>query len=111
MAPRENINSASNADPIDRIGTNANERTPTRKYTVTEVEKHSTPDDCWLIVRGKVYDVTPFVPRHPGGNMIWVEAGGDCTQLLTHIIPYELGHCWKSTTLESCSAGQMIRTK
>ena len=53
MAPRENINSASNADPIDRIGTNANEWTPTRKYTATEVEKHSTPDDCWLIVRGK----------------------------------------------------------
>ena len=87
MAPRENINSASNADPIDRIGTNANEWTPTRKYTATEVEKHSTPDDCWLIVRGKVYDVTPFVPRHPGGNMIWVKAGGDCTQLFDSYHP------------------------
>ena len=87
MAPRENLNSAGDADPVNRVGAAANDRTQTRKYTFNEVEKHSTPDDCWLIVHGKVYDVTAFVPRHPGGNMIWVKAGGDCTQLFDSYHP------------------------
>ena len=56
-------------------------------YTVDEVEKHSTPKDCWVIVHGKVYDVTSFVPLHPGGNMIWVKAGGECTQLFDSYHP------------------------
>jgi cytochrome b involved in lipid metabolism len=41
-----------------------------QKYTTVEVEKHATPEDCWVIVHSKVYDVTTFVPRHPGGNMV-----------------------------------------
>jgi hypothetical protein len=31
----------------------------------------------------EVYDVTPFVPRHPGGNMIWVKAGAYTRSLLS----------------------------
>mmetsp|Transcript_38283 Transcript_38283/g.94972 ORF Transcript_38283/g.94972 Transcript_38283/m.94972 type:complete len:488 (+) Transcript_38283:257-1720(+) len=58
-----------------------------RKYTTAEVEAHSTPDDLWLIVHSKVYDVTRFAPKHPGGNMIWVKGGGDCTQLFDSYHP------------------------
>ena len=58
-----------------------------RKYTTADVARHSTPEDCWLIVHEKVYDVSAFVPRHPGGNMIWVKAGGDCTQLFDSYHP------------------------
>ena len=95
MPPRETTTpsgpTAHGADPTtDRItsltGGVAAGGVP-RKYTTEEVEKHSTPDDCWLIVHGKVYDVTTFVPRHPGGNMIWVKAGGDCTQLFDSYHP------------------------
>ena len=50
-------------------------------FTLEEVAKHSTKDDCWVIVQGQVYDVTNFVPRHPGGSLIFVKAGGDVTQL------------------------------
>eukprot|EP00892_Ulva_mutabilis_P010816 jgi/Ulvmu1/8106/UM004_0345.1 len=49
--------------------------------SVTEVAKHCTPQDCWVIVHGSVFDVTAYVPRHPGGAMIYVKAGGDCSQL------------------------------
>jgi hypothetical protein len=29
-------------------------------YSLAEVSAHNTPADCWLIIRGKVYDVTPW---------------------------------------------------
>lgn len=36
-------------------------------FSAAEVAEHSTAEDCWTIVDGIVYDVTPFVSRHPGG--------------------------------------------
>jgi len=57
-----------------------------RLYTKGEVAKHATLYDCWLIIRGKVYDVTPFAEEHPGGFVIlevWTgwegERSGECT--------------------------------
>lgn len=35
--------------------------------SVAEITKHATPDDCWIVVNGKVYDLTTFAPNHPGG--------------------------------------------
>lgn len=46
-----------------------------------EVARHCTPEDCWLLVHGRIYDVTTWVPLHPGGALIYVKAGGDCSQL------------------------------
>jgi len=37
-------------------------------YTLTEIAPHSSESDCWIIVRGKVYDVTTYIPSHPGGR-------------------------------------------
>ncbi len=36
-------------------------------YTVQEVAQHSSQQDCWVIVNGKVYDATQIIPTHPGG--------------------------------------------
>lgn len=30
-------------------------------YTVDEVEAHNNSNDCWVIFKGKVYNVTPFL--------------------------------------------------
>jgi len=49
-----------------------------KEFTVEEVAKHNKRDDCWIIVKGNVYDCTGF--DHPGGfNLILDYAGGDAT--------------------------------
>ena len=44
--------------------------------TVAEVAKHNTASDCWIIIDGKVYDVTSWVSKHPGGDAIILAYGG-----------------------------------
>lgn len=41
-----------------------------------EVKRHTSKDDVWLLIDGKVYDVTPFLDLHPGGGQLIVEASG-----------------------------------
>jgi len=50
-------------------------------YTREEVAKHNTKEDCWMIVKGKVYDVTPYFEFHPGGQRALMNyAGKDATE-------------------------------
>lgn len=37
-----------------------------QKLRGDEVQKHNNKDDCWVIIHGKAYDVTEFMPEHPG---------------------------------------------
>ena len=30
--------------------------------------QHASTSDCWSVVAGKVYDLTKWVSRHPGGQ-------------------------------------------
>lgn len=36
-------------------------------YPLSEVAKHKTAADCWTAVGNFVYNLTPFVNKHPGG--------------------------------------------
>jgi len=57
--------------------------TVTRKIIpLSELFKHNVESDCWIVVRGKVYNVTEWLPKHPGGtDPIAFNAGRDATQL------------------------------
>ena len=58
------------------------------KWSGDEIKKHSSPDDCWVIVHGKVYDVTEFKAEHPGGSKIIERyAGTDATSVYEPIHP------------------------
>lgn len=48
-------------------------------YDASEVAKHNNVNDCWIIVDGKVYDITDYIFDHPGGESILANAGGDST--------------------------------
>jgi L-lactate dehydrogenase (cytochrome) len=46
-----------------------------------EVAKHNSRESCWVIIKGKVYDVTDFLDEHPGGASIILQYGGkDATE-------------------------------
>ena len=52
-----------------------------KEWEITEVSKHNSPEDAWMVIHGKVYNVTPYLPYHPGGvSTLLKEAGGDGTQ-------------------------------
>eukprot|EP00929_Paragymnodinium_shiwhaense_P020573 TRINITY_DN13672_c0_g1_i2.p1 TRINITY_DN13672_c0_g1~~TRINITY_DN13672_c0_g1_i2.p1 ORF type:complete len:565 (-),score=141.87 TRINITY_DN13672_c0_g1_i2:247-1941(-) len=58
---------------------------PLAKYTMAEVAKHNTRDDVWLIIDGRVYDVTNYVDKHPGMALpILNMAGKDCTDVFAN---------------------------
>ncbi|CAM9791278.1 unnamed protein product [Ascophyllum nodosum] len=52
-----------------------------RTISMEELAKHSTEDDTWIAVDGKVYDVTHFLEDHPGGgDSIVINAGRDSSE-------------------------------
>jgi len=53
---------------------------PNKEWDFAEVSKHKSEKDCWVVVNGKVLDVTTFLKDHPGGkNSILLFAGKDAT--------------------------------
>ncbi|KAI9893759.1 MAG: Cytochrome b2, mitochondrial precursor [Vezdaea aestivalis] len=53
-----------------------------------EISQHASKDSCWVIIHGKAYDVTDFLPEHPGGPSIILKyAGKDATEEFEPIHP------------------------
>ncbi|KDQ60181.1 hypothetical protein JAAARDRAFT_32561 [Jaapia argillacea MUCL 33604] len=54
-----------------------------RIYTAEDVAEHRTASSCWVTRNGKVYDVSAFLPDHPGGDdLILNHAGKDVGEIM-----------------------------
>ncbi|KAL0695395.1 hypothetical protein Bca4012_062575 [Brassica carinata] len=50
--------------------------TLTKIYSMEEVAAHNKQDDCWIVIDGKVYDVTSYMDEHPGGDDVLLAVTG-----------------------------------
>jgi len=57
-----------------------------KRMPLSEVNRHCVPEDCWVAIDGKVYDLTEFMDRHPGGpTTVLKQAGKDATKIFYDI--------------------------
>lgn len=62
---------------------------PLQKYRWNEIKRHGAIHDGWVVLRGKVYNVSSYLPYHPGGESILRKVlGKDITAL------YDKYHRW-----------------
>lgn len=74
------------------------------EVSMEELRKHNKETDAWIALRGKVYNVTPYLGFHPGGvDELMRAAGKDGTSLFDEI------HKWVNaeSMLEKCFIGKL----
>ena len=54
-------------------------------FTLGEVKKHKKKGDAWTIIDNKVYNISKWIPTHPGGDVIMKAVGKDATRLFNSI--------------------------
>ncbi len=50
---------------IDSANTEAKSN---QNFTLTDVKTHNNRSDCWSIINSKVYNLTDWIDKHPGGE-------------------------------------------
>ena len=69
-------------EPSTQETTQPNSDVPSLKsFSLVEVATHNSADDCWTVINANVYDITSYIPRHPGGEEILRACGTDGTTL------------------------------
>jgi fatty acid desaturase/predicted heme/steroid binding protein len=80
-----------------------------RQFTLKEVAEHKGIGDSWIVIHGKVYDISKWVFKHPGGKRLissWAGEDATCSFMAFHpnrafvekyLIPLYIGDV-KSTT-------------
>ncbi|KAE8658855.1 arginine N-methyltransferase 2-like [Hibiscus syriacus] len=55
-------------------------------FSLSQVAQHKSKKDCWLVIDGRVLNLTKFLDEHPGGEEVLTEcAGKDATQAFNDI--------------------------
>lgn len=79
-----------------------------RLITMDEVKKHRTGDSMWTVLKGRVYNIAPYMKFHPGGiDMLMKAVGRDGTLLFNKY------HAWVNfeILIEKCLVGVLDDTK
>lgn len=43
-----------------------------RSWSLADMARHATPEDCWMAIDGVVYDFTAYLPQHPSAPAVIV---------------------------------------
>jgi len=75
------------------------------KVTLDELKKHKSPDDIWLAIRGKVFNVTHYMDFHPGGKEELMKGAGKDATLL-----FDKKHPWVNyeAMMIKCLIGHLV---
>mmetsp|Transcript_10169 Transcript_10169/g.20534 ORF Transcript_10169/g.20534 Transcript_10169/m.20534 type:complete len:467 (-) Transcript_10169:42-1442(-) len=73
----------STQDDIDLAVTASEALGDSRWVTKEELAKHASRESAWIVIKGRVYDVTGFSEKHPGGEILLTYAGRDATEVFT----------------------------
>ncbi|KAK4372148.1 hypothetical protein RND71_007532 [Anisodus tanguticus] len=79
-----------------------------RLISINEVKQHQNADAMWTVLKGHVYNITPYMKFHPGGvDMLMKAVGKDCTALFNKY------HTWVNAEfmLEKCLVGILDDSK
>jgi len=71
----------------------------------SELKRHRRRNDAWMAINGKVYNVTSYLPFHPGGEKEMMRGvGRDGTKVFMEF------HAWVNpeTMLDKCSVGFLV---
>jgi cytochrome b involved in lipid metabolism len=80
-------------------------------YTIEEVSVHNTEQNLWVALNGKVYNLTEFVAKHPGGQSALANvAGTDITDCFTEIESHVNSFSYIQKILPDICVGE-LRTK
>jgi cytochrome b involved in lipid metabolism len=85
ISSNKNNNQTITGSTADATGTVSNitgvsPSVATLALSMTELAKHNSSSSCWLLISGKIYDVTNFIIQHPGGEgTILSSCGTDAT--------------------------------
>ncbi|XP_068141265.1 cytochrome b5 isoform X2 [Drosophila tropicalis] len=90
-----------------------------KEISLATVKEHNKPEDLWVIIEDKVYDVTKFLNEHPGGEDSLIEvAGRDGTrgfQMAGHsseareiMVKYYIGDLAASDIKKKCPISDQI---
>ncbi len=58
---------------------NACAATMPQTFSRDEVAEHCTRDDLWVVIDDRVFDLTSYIEKHPGGDSLLKYAGRDAS--------------------------------
>lgn len=68
-------------DSSNELTQNQDAESSLTAYSKSDVAEHNSESDCWTYINNKVYDLTEYIPRHPGGDEVLRACGVDGTSL------------------------------
>ncbi|GMN53633.1 hypothetical protein TIFTF001_022771 [Ficus carica] len=79
-----------------------------RLISMNEVKQHRQEGSMWTVLKGRVYNLSPYMRFHPGGvDMLMKAVGKDCTALFNKY------HAWVNAEflMEKCLVGILDDTE